>query len=157
MNNLTDLKTFLLHANAAGYASGKEKAWTKESDGSTTIVYEEGAWKSHDNFFGGEPYGGRTVVFYNGKPVWIMVYYGRVMKGVDPNTVYKTLRNALKEMPENYPYRGPKQYKEGTSLYNNTWSGTLENFSGKETITLNRKLAYEARYMGGLVDQQTGI
>lgn len=155
--NLTNLKNFLLHANAAGYASGKEKAWTKESDGSTTIVYEEGSWKSHDNFFGGEPYGGRAVVSHVGKPYWIMVYYGRVMEMVDPNSVYKILRNALKRMPQDHPYRGPKRYEEGALVYTNTWTGTLENFSGKETIMLDETLAYEASYMGGLVDQRSGI
>ena len=33
--------------------------------GGVTIPYEKGDWKSHDNFFGGEPYGGRIIVFYN--------------------------------------------------------------------------------------------
>lgn len=155
--NLTTLKTFLLHANAAGYASGKEKTWTKKADGSTTIVYEEGTWKSHDNFFGGEPYGGRTVVFYNGKPVWIMVYYGRVMDKVNPDTVYKVLRNALKRMPEDHPYRGPKRYEERALVYINRWTGALKNFSGKETITQEDKPMYEASYIGGLVDQRSGV
>lgn len=155
--DVTDLKTFLLHANAAGYATGKEKAWTKELDGSTTIVYKEGAWKSHDNFFGGEPYGGRVVVFHDGKPYWIMVYYGRVMEKVNPDTVYKVLRNALKRMPKDHPYRGPKRYEEGASVYTNTWTGTLKNFSGKEMITQDEKTAYEATYIGGLVDQRVGV
>lgn len=155
--DIIQLKSFLIHANAAGYASGKEKAWTKEPDGSTTIAYEEGPWKSHDNFFGGEPYGGRVVVFYNGKPVWIMVYYGRVMKNVDPDTVYTILRNALKRMPEDHPYRGPKRYEEGQLVYTNTWIGNIENFSGKETIMHDEKLAYKASYMGGLVDQRMGV
>ncbi len=35
-------------------------------------------WAFHDNYFGGEPYGGRSVAFHQGKPVWIAVYYGWV-------------------------------------------------------------------------------
>ncbi|MBI3559663.1 hypothetical protein HY087_00860 [Candidatus Gottesmanbacteria bacterium] len=155
--DITNLNTFLLHANAAGYASGKEKAWTKEPDGSTTIAYEEGSWKSHDNFFGGEPYGGRMVVFHEKKPFWIMVYYGRVMEKADPDTVYKILRNALKRMPQDHPYRGPKRYREGEIGYTNTWTGTLEDFSGKETISNGKKLIYQSSYMGGLVDQRKGV
>lgn len=71
-----DLQQFLLEANKSGYAGGKVKQWIKEKDGSTTILFEKNEWKSHDNFFGGEPYGGRTIVFYKDKPFWMMVYYG---------------------------------------------------------------------------------
>lgn len=39
----------------------------------------------NDNFFGGEPYGGREVVFYEEKPVWMMVYYGWVAEGIESN------------------------------------------------------------------------
>lgn len=62
--NKEGLRQFLLDSNAAGYAGGESKKWVKESDQSTTIPFEQGPWKSHDNFFGGEPYGGRTIVFY---------------------------------------------------------------------------------------------
>jgi hypothetical protein len=72
------LRRFLLKSNAAGYAGGDEKQWVRESDGSWTIVFEGRPWKSHDNFFGGEPYGGRTVVFHQGEPMWLLVYYGWV-------------------------------------------------------------------------------
>ena len=51
--NLTELREFLVASNKAGYAGGEEKKWIKEPDGSTTIPYEKGDWKSHDNFFGG--------------------------------------------------------------------------------------------------------
>ena len=65
----------------------------------------------HDNFFGGEPYGGRMVVFYKNKPIWTMVYYGWVEKTVkDPNVVYRILRSALKQMPNDAPFRGPKNW-----------------------------------------------
>src|SRR5687767_1897076 len=94
------LHQFLLDSNKAGYAAGEEKQWIKESDGSTTIPYEKGEFRSHDNFFGGEPYGGRLVVFHQNKPVWIMVYYGWVAEGVQPDPVYATLRGALMRMPE---------------------------------------------------------
>lgn len=95
--NLEELRQFLIDSNAAGYAGGEEKKWIKEPDGSTTIPFEKGDFKCHDNFFGGEPYGGRDIVFYKNKPVWIMVYYGWVSeecKSADP--VYTILRKALR-------------------------------------------------------------
>src|SRR3989344_4499971 len=102
---ISDLKQFLIDSNKAGYAGGEEKKWIKEPDGSTTIPFEKGGFRSHDNFFGGEPYGGRTIVFYDGKPYWVMVYYGWVKEGVEANPVYGVLRNVLMQMPEDNPFR----------------------------------------------------
>lgn len=156
MNNQS-LKQFLIDSNNAGYAGGKEKEWVKEEDGSTTIPFTKGDWKSHDNFFGGEPYGGRTVVFHESKPIWIMVYYGWVEEGVETDPIYAILRNALKQMPADYPYRGPQKYSENEYTYTNNWSGEVDRFSGSEQITQNGKVIYKADYMGGLVDQRKGI
>ena len=82
-----------------------------------------------------------------------MVYYGRVEEGVEANSVYEILRNALMQMPEDYPFRGPKEYKEGEFTYTNTWNGEVEKFSGEEQITQADKLIYKANYIGGLVDR----
>jgi len=105
------LRQFLVDSNNAGYAGDEEKKWIKEPDGSTTIPFEKGQWRSHDNFFGGEPYGGRTIVFYEGKPYWMMVYYGWVGEGIQTDPVYGILKGALKQMPEDFPFRGPKEFK----------------------------------------------
>jgi hypothetical protein len=152
--NLNNLKQFLIESNNAGYASGESKKLVKESDGSTTIPFKKGPWKSHDNFFGGEPYGGRTVVFFKNKPVWLMAYYGWITEGVENASVYKTLQGALKQMPPNYPYRGPKEFKENEFVYINSRTGEIDRFSGEEQITQNGKLVYKANYFGGLVDQR---
>jgi hypothetical protein len=155
--DLLKLKQFLIDSNNAGYAGGEEKKWIKEDDGSTTIPFEKGEWRSHDNFFGGKPYGGKTIVFYQNKPYWIMVYYGWVEEGVETNPVYGILRNALKQMPIDYPFRGPKEYKEDEFIYTNNWQGKVDRFSGEERILQGDKLIYKANYMGGLVDQRKGV
>lgn len=151
------LQQFLIDSNKAGYAGGDEKKWIKEPDGSTTIPFEKGEWRSHDNFFGGEPYGGRVIVFHQEKPQWMMVYYGWVEEGVNTDNVYGILRNALMQMPEDAPFRGPKEYKEGEFTYSNSWSGDVERYSGEEQITQGENVIYKANYMGGLVDQRSGV
>jgi len=150
------LHQFLIDSNKAGYAGGEEKQWIKEPDGSTTIPYTKDDWKSHDNFFGGEPYGGRLVVSFQDKPVWMMVYYGWVAEGADPNPVYKILRSALMNMPAEAPFRGPRELTEDGFAYTNTWEGTVDRYSGTEQITQNGTLIYQADYRGGLVDQRFG-
>lgn len=155
--NIKALRQFLIDSNKAGYAGGDERQWIKESDSSTTIPFNKGEWRSHDNFYGGEPYGGRVIIFHKDKPVWIMVYYGWVASGVDTNLVYGVLRNALKQMPEEAPYRGPKEYKERDFTYSNTWTGKIEQYSGEEQIHQGKTVIYKANYMGGLVDQRGGV
>lgn len=155
--NKEALRQFLVDSNKAGYAGGEEKKWLKEPDGSTTIPFRKGPWRLDDNFFGGEPYGGRTIVSYEGKPYWLMVYYGWVEEGVEANPVYTVLRNALMRMPQDYPFRGPREYKEGEYTYTNGWQGEVDRFLGEEQITWNDKLIYKANYLGGLVDQKKGI
>lgn len=157
MNLIDDLRQFLIDSNKAGYAGGEEKKWIKELDESTTIPFEKGDFKSQDNFFGGEPYGGRVVVFYKNKPYWMMVYYGWVEEGVETDPVYEILRKALMQMPEDAPFRGPKEHKEGDYTYKNTWDGNIERYSGEETITQKGKVVYKANYIGGLVDQRAGV
>jgi len=152
--NTEALRQFLIDSNKAGYAGGEEKKWVKESDGSTTIPFEKGEFRSNDNYFGGEPYGGRVVVFHKNKPVWIMVYYGWVEEGVEFNPVYGVLKSALMRMPEDAPFRGPKEFKEGDFTYSNTWNGDINNYAGVEQITLGSKLVYKASYIGGLIDQR---
>ncbi len=155
--NKDALRQFLIDSNKAGYAGGDEKKWIKEPDGSTTIPFEKGEWRSHDNFFGGEPYSGRVVVFHKDKPFWMMVYYGWVVEGIDTNLVYRVLRNALMQMPEDAPFRGPQEYKENEFTYTNTWTGKIERYLGEEQIIQGDKLIYKANYMGGLVDQRVGV
>ena len=147
------LKKFLIEANKAGYSTGQYDKIVIEKDKSNTISYESGDFRAHDNFFGGEPYGGRYVVFYKGNPVWIMVYYGKVFESVKEfELVYKFLQKCLSNMPSDMPLRGPKELNDSKYLYKNTWEGDLEEFFGKEAIFENDKKIYNATYMGGMVD-----
>ncbi len=155
MINLNQLKAFKKEASGAGYESENPKNEVKENDGSTTIWYESGDWKFHDNYFGGEPYGGRTIISYKNKPVWIMAYYGWLNEMSNPNGAYLFLRKALRA-EKGEGFRGPKEFNEGKFKYVNNWQGNLENYSGKEEIYLEGNLVYTAMYMGGLVDQREG-
>jgi len=152
--DIEKLRAFLVDANKHTYSTGNESLNKKEVDKSTTITYEKEEWKFHDNFFGGEPYGGRVVVFYQNNPVWIMVYYGLIDSQNAPEAVYPVLQQALRHMPEESPFRGPKELIDGEYIYRNTWTGSVEKYSGKEIILKNKKEIYWATYMGGLVDRK---
>ena len=156
MFDMEKLCEFLVKAKKATYAAGDAAQKTKELDQSTTIVFEQGDWKYHDNYFGGEPYGGRVVVFFQDAPVYMMVYYGWIWESVkDVSGVYKTLQGALSLIPQDKPFRGPKEFSQDGLKYENTFQGEIGNFSGQETIVSeNGEKIYEASYMGGLVDKK---
>jgi Domain of unknown function (DUF5680) len=152
------LIAFLLARNGEGYAGGEEKAWTREVDGSLTIAAQRGPWRLHDNFFGGEPYGGREVIFFEERPVWMLSYYGWVDQAWDATLVYGFLRQALRVSDAAFPVRGPRHYDSAKLSYRNSWEGSLTKFSGCEHIVDDSSATiYEAHYAGGLVDARGGV
>ena len=155
---LKHLKKFLEESGKADYANTSPESWIKEKDGSRTIEYVSGDWRFHDNFFGGEPYGGRIVIHHKGNPIWIFVYYGWIEPFVkDIQKVYDFLKLALNANPENKIFRGPKRFVHKEFIYKNSRKGGLETFFGEEAIYQNEKEVYKAKYMGGLVDKRKGV
>ena len=152
--NTKKLLDFIHEASTNTYASEDPKIRKKQPDNSTTITYSSGDWSYHDNYFGGEPYGGREVVFYKNKPVWIMVYYGWIEGNNKPEIIYPFLTEALRKAPKDMPYRGPKEHKSGDLVYQNTVDGTVENFIGEEFILNNDLVIFQTSYCGGLVNQK---
>ncbi|MFC1733935.1 DUF5680 domain-containing protein [candidate division KSB1 bacterium] len=148
-----ELKKFILEASRATYASGDESIKDKQPDESTTIRYESGAYRFHDNYFGGEPYGGREVVSFDNKPIWMMVYYGLVHENNKIEDVYPFLMESLSNATQEMPYRGPESYENDSFRYENKFTGTMEHFSGTEKIYKDDTCVYEASYIGGLVDR----
>lgn len=147
------LKQFILDASKATYASGDESIKERQPDGSTTITFERGEYRYHDNYFGGEPYGGREVVFLDNKPIWVMVYYGFVSNSVPANTIYPFLMESLSQATVDSPYRGPVEYWSSSFRYENKIDGEVSRFSGTERIFQDDICVYEATYLGGFVDQ----
>ncbi|MDP3993086.1 MAG: DUF5680 domain-containing protein [bacterium] len=151
--NIDDIRRFLVKANRNGYGNESVKE-ANEADGSHTIIYSDGDWLFHDNFFGGEPFGGREVISYKDKPVWMMVYYGYVSELSLQKEVYAFLKKALLNFPEDMPYRGPKELIEGDRQYNNSVTGEFDSFSGEESISFRSRSVYQAGYQGGLIDKE---
>lgn len=156
--DLNKLTSFLYLANQKGYGTGDYSSWVKEKDGSTSIVFQDQNWRMHDNFFGGEPFGGRTVVFVDEKPIWLMTYYGKILpeNTLKIEEIYGFLQKALLQTIENFPVRGPQKYTHGKFEYLNSWQGKIDDFSGQEMIFHLGKKIYQASYLGGLVNLRFG-
>ena len=62
--NKEELRNFLIYCGKEGYAAIQGEDEVREEDQSTSITLTQGPWKFHDNYFGGEPYGGRSGFFF---------------------------------------------------------------------------------------------
>jgi len=152
-----DLLHFLYEASKKIYVFSGEKpdnsvVKTKNDDGSTTVTYSLGDFSLNDNYFGGEPYGGREIVFYQDKPLWIMTYYGFVTKPELTTEIYSILFEALQKSTEESPFRGPKEYSRCSMKYSFDFDGEYDRFQGVERISQGDIVMYEAFFAGGLVD-----
>ncbi len=163
------LREFLLLQADFGY--GGEKATPiKEEDGSTSIKYEHGPWRFHDNYFtseDGRMYFGRVVVFLAGKPHWYAVYEGIVEPTGEPGEVYGFLKKVLRMPDVDFPVRGPMEYEDEESglLYCLDFSSgtrvgadTTDVFSVHEYVLTTEKdeeepeLLYQAEFYGGRIN-----
>lgn len=151
-----ELMQFLYESAQAGYASGNKDIRVSEPDGSTSITIERGPWRSLDNWFRGEPFAGRIVVYYEGEAVWNMFYYGGLWEGVTNPEYYDFLLLALKEMPQDIPLRGPQRfelrsrslcYQHTVGVYSHGWYGGEERI-----ISRGRDVVYVGSYRCGPVN-----
>ncbi len=150
-----EFREFLDFVGKSGYADSKAPI-TQLEDGSHNLVLENNGFRFHDNWFGGEPYGGREVISKDGKVFWMMVYYGEIKQDAGtPAEVYGiTLKEALRQPDTELPVRGPKVFKASNGCtYSFEWTGNLDRFTGEEMIKDPKgKVVYTAEMSGGLVD-----
>jgi len=161
-----ELRTFIREAKLVTYASDKENPLVtrQESPLSTIIRYKRADARSHwsysDEYKGSYAASGEEVVWFDDIPVWSMAYYGGMISDNWGSREFakKTfcfLKEALRHVSEDHPYRGPSLYKgeDPGIFYHNEWKGNITKFHGKEWI-IYRSIIFEQRYIGGLIAHQ---
>jgi hypothetical protein len=153
-----NLKQFLIIAKQKSYAGGGEKRARSLTNGQKEYLFKKGDLKYIDRYRGHEKFSGREKVFKAAKLIWSMEYSGGVLsKKISPDDIYAFLRKALKIIPKNNPFRGPKKLVEGDYKYINKIKGALNNFSGEEKIFYKDKLIYQLNYSGGASEKINNI
>ena len=138
---------FLIRAKRATYAGkGAEAAPSRPC--SHDLIYREGGLTYIDSYLGGDRFAGEEALWRDGVPFWSMNYCGRVI-GEDFSGDF--LKEALKNVPEDMPYRGPEKYSEGYHDYSCEVSGNSEWFQGREVICLRGAVIYECFFHGGMI------
>jgi hypothetical protein len=145
-----DLADFLVEAKKRTYGSGAEPKRLEDGSKEHRVTIDEYTYR--DRYFGGNPFIGEEVVFRAGKPVWSMNYYGKTT-GRTPSEVFGFLGKALGLVEKNKPYRGPKQYSDGSWFYGMMSRGSINSFWGEEEIQYEGIRVYWLRFHGGEIDR----
>ena len=116
--------------------------------GSHDLTYREDGYLYIDSYLGGERFVGEEAVWREGIPVWAMNYSGKVLSSLFEGDFLK--RVLLRGTPDQ-PFRGPKAYREGDSLYRCETAGSMDWFTGSEEIYTGDERTYLCVFHGGMI------
>jgi hypothetical protein len=146
------LAAFLVKAKKHTYASPHAKKILLE-DGAYELTYTEGEWTYRDRYYGDVAFSGQEVVWHNNKPVWSMNYYGRTEKPlITQKELIVFLKEALAQVTEEAPFRGPTLFTQGELTYTHYASGSVKAFAGTEAIAHNGTIFYTLAFHGGNIE-----
>jgi hypothetical protein len=150
--SLEQLNAFIVRAKAVTYVGGEAKSLSYRP-GSHDLQFHEGAFSYLDSYFGGADFLGQEVVYFAGKPVWAMNYYGRLLEPalITAEEVGRIIQESLSEMYKQGRFLGGFTHSAGHSTYFDRSEGDVASFTGREWITLENVKVYELVYHGGLI------
>jgi len=151
---MEDLKIFLVRAHHNTYANTSAPKAAALRPASYDYHFEEGDFTYHDTYFGGKQFIGEETVYWKGKPVWGMNYYGRGLLADMPESYFdEVLRPALMETPwERLPVRGPERFVRGAYEYSMALiDGNMESFAAEEKISIDGKVIFKTFLHGGII------
>ena len=152
--SLEQLDAFIVRAKAATYVGGGARSLSYRP-GSHDLQFHEGAYSYLDSYFGGSDFLGQEVVYYEGEPVWVMNYYGRILEParITAAEAGQMIQESLARMYEEGRFLGGFEHSIGNSTYVDTSEGDVAAFTGKEWIARDGIRVYELVYHGGLVKE----
>ncbi len=154
--DLQHLAKFLVEAKKQTYASGDEAKIESSRAGSNDYEYSDGGMTYHDTYFGGVRFMGEEVVYSAGKVSWGMNYRGETLRpDMSEAAMDAVLRPALSMVGEDtdvIPVRGPRKFERDGYVYEFEVEGTLESFSGKETVSKDGEVVYRLSCNGGMIE-----
>ena len=145
-----ELVKFLLEAKLHGYASIGERDETQLDGGGKRLNYRAENFLYQDTYYGNDPFIGEELVWQDGVALWGMNFYGLVLEADIPSgDVYRFLQQAMRQVGPDRPFRGPEIFRAGDWEYRDKSQGSLERFSGEETILFQGRPVYRLTYHGG--------
>jgi Domain of unknown function (DUF5680) len=149
---LQDLNHFIMRAKAATYVGSGQKLLPYRL-GSHDLQYFDGDWAYHDSYLGENDFIGQEAVYYQGRAVWAMNYFGRILDAqrITSAEAGAMIKESLTAMYTEGRFLGGFEYQAGELVYQDANDGDLAFFTGKEQIWRHGVLVYALVYHGGLV------
>ncbi len=104
-----------------------------------------------DSYFGDKYFSGEEIVYYKELPIWSMNYYGKLLKEDLPAGFSEVLTEALLNVSEVKPFRGPEEYVRGKYKYRCSSEGNIKFFNGVESIFYENEEVYRLYFHGGII------
>lgn len=140
-----EIINFLIRAKKSTYA-GKGKETKPSRPNSHDFEYVEGDLKYIDTYLGGERFVGEEALWKSDVPFWSMNYSGRILNDEFSGNF---LKEALRLVQKENPYRGPIIYQKGQYKYHCIVNGDFKWFQGYEEIYFDNNKTYECYFHGG--------
>ena len=147
---LASMIPFLVRAKRQTYAAGTLPGGSSRPS-SHDLPYREGDWLYIDTYLGGIHVIGEEAVWLVDRPVWGMNYYGWMLVDEIPEGFSAFLKEALLQVPEQAPYRGPQDFSVGLFAYACRWEGEVGCFRGDESILYKDAVIYRLNSHGGRI------
>ena len=148
--NMVNFIQFLIKAKQNTFAGGGAPASDARS-GYRELTYQEDDFSYCDAYLGETHFIGEELIWQNKHAIWGMNYYGRMLTAEIPDGFLGFLTEALTEVPQEMPYRGPEEFQQGDFSYTCYVEGSLEWFRGKENIFYKGQKIYQLYFHGGEV------
>ncbi len=148
------LNAFIVRAKAATYVGGGAKSLAYRP-GSHDLQFHDGQFSYLDSYFGGSDFLGQEVVYFAGKPVWAMNYYGRILQPewITAAEAGHIIQESLEQMYHEGRFLNGFEHTTPGGTYTDTSEGDVTSFTGKEWITRQNVRVYELVYHGGLIKE----
>ena len=153
-HRMQELLGFILRAKASTYVGGGRKLLPYRL-GSHDLQYMEGDWAYHDSYLGENDFIGEEAIYYQGKVVWAMNYFGRILRQdrITSAQAGQVIQHSLSRMYAEGRFLGGFEHQDGDFTYVDTNSGDVTFFTGREVITRDDEVVYELVYHGGIVKE----
>ena len=147
------LEEFIIEAKAASYIGGATHMNTPCRLASHDIAFEKGSYSYLDSYFDGTDFIGQETVWQDGKPIWGMNYYGRILDPhlMDGARAGLVIKEALGALYQEGRFLGGFEYRHVHGRYVDENSGNILRFQGIERIYVAEREAYRLDYHGGQI------
>jgi hypothetical protein len=150
MVNKGRLTSFIARARTKTYA-GNTGEVEPLLEGSKQFEHKENDWLYRDIYNqGNRKFAGLETVYFKGKPVWSMSYYGNFEKMTEKEAD-AVLRKALIDKSTKVRLWHSILYEIDQYTYINEGSGSIDESEGSEQVEKNGKPVYYFYYAAGLI------